>query len=63
MSFLKWRQSLRTNSNFIRARKAERFENRLLFVLFRLGLALVILFLGWTAMMVVLQGLQEWKRF
>jgi hypothetical protein len=30
---------------------------------FRLGLGLVILFLGLTAVMVVLQGLEHWKRF
>jgi hypothetical protein len=29
--------------------------------LFHLGLGLIILILGWTAAMVVLQGLEEWK--
>jgi hypothetical protein len=34
---------------------------RLLGTLFHLGIGLIILFLGWTVAMVVLQGLEEWK--
>lgn len=63
MSFRKWRQNLKTNSTSARARKAERFVNRFVMAVFRLGVGLVILFLGWTAVMVVLQGLEHWKRF
>jgi hypothetical protein len=46
-----------------RLRRGQRFANRFLSVLFRLGLGLVILFLGWTAVMVVFQGLEQWNRF
>jgi hypothetical protein len=41
--------------------RGQRFVKRLLGVLFHLGLGLIILFLGWTAVMVVLQGLEDWK--
>jgi hypothetical protein len=45
-----------------RIRREQRFVKRLSGALFHLGLGLIILFLGWTAVMVVLQGLEEWKR-
>ena len=44
-----------------RTRKGQRFPKRFLAVLPNFGLGLIILFLGWTAAMVVLQGLEEWK--
>lgn len=42
-------------------RKGRRFGKRFLAVVLNFGLGLVILFLGWTAAMVVLQGLEDWK--
>lgn len=44
-----------------RIRREQRFVKRFLAVLLNFGLGLVILFLGWTVAMVVLQGLEEWK--
>jgi hypothetical protein len=44
-----------------RTRREQRFVKPFLAVLLNFGLGLVILFLGWTAAMVVLQGLEEWK--
>jgi hypothetical protein len=44
-----------------RIRREQRFVKGLLAVILNVGLGLVILFLGWTAAMVVLQGLEEWK--
>jgi hypothetical protein len=44
-----------------RIRRGQRFVKRFLALLLNLGLGLVILFLAWTAAMVVLQGFEDWK--
>lgn len=44
-----------------RIRREKRFVKRFLAVLLNFGIGLVILLLGWTAALVVLQGLEEWK--
>jgi hypothetical protein len=48
-------------SETYRLRREQRFANRFWSMLFRLGLGLIILLLGWIALMVVLQGLDQWK--
>jgi hypothetical protein len=41
--------------------RGQRYVKRFLEVLLNFCLGLVILFLGWTAVMVVLQGLEDWN--